>query len=274
MAAYPNTTKVYTSKENIADLVDAAHVNELQQEVIAVEETLGVNPHISGAGAGAFTTVKLRLDYLDVNKSQITHGHTHGDLGGRDADDHSLYLTNGRHDNTVRHAYGNALAIPGTPSTSVPGDTAAPGDSPAPARGNHRHAREAIGPAASPVGHMHTWRFSHSWLVVGDIRVPVGAADYIMGMYLPPTGITGTGAAKLVGLRYKLFSGGPATISLLRNGAAVTGLTGLSVTTVQSQTILGTLVALTNADELRPLVTAVAGTPVHMQMSVYVDYAA
>lgn len=269
MAAYPNTTKVFTSKENVTDVVDAAHVNALQQEIVAVEETLGINPHVSGAGAGPFTTVKLRLDYLDVNKSQITHGHTHANLSALTADDHSLYLTNGRHDTAARHSYGAALGAPGAPTTSVPGDTAAVGTDPAPARGNHRHEREPVGPSLALASHTHTRRFPHSWLVVGEARVPVGAVDFLLGMFAP---VSAGQTVKLAGLRYKIYSGTSVTINFVRNGVAVTGLTGIVVTPTTGQTLLGVSVTLTDGDELRPVVTAVSGAPLHLQVTAYLDY--
>jgi hypothetical protein len=269
MAAYPNTTKVFTSKVNVTDVVDAAHVNELQQEVIAIEETLGVNPHVSGSGAGPFTTVRMRLDYLDVNKSQTTHGHTHANLGALSSDDHLLYLTTGRHDNSVRHAFGGAFGIPGTPTTSTPGDAAVVGTDPAPARGNHRHAREAVGPASALATHTHTRRFPHSWLVAGEARVPAGAADHILGMYVPAsTGQT----VKLAGLRYEIYSGTSVTISFLRRDVAVSGLQGIVVTPTTGQTFLSVPVTLSDGDELRPLVTAISGAPVHLQITAYLDY--
>lgn len=268
-ASYPGTIKVFTSKANVVDVVDAAHVNEIQVELIAVQETLGVNPHISGQGAGSFTTVKARLDYFDVNKSQITHGHAHGNLSALTNDDHTQYLNNARHDIATRHAFGGALGTPGTPASSAPGDAGAVGTAPAPARADHKHPREPASSAAAPLDHTHARRFPHSWLVVGEIRVPVGAADYILGMYVPVPAGQGV---QLVGLRYKLFSGTSATIDFLRNGAAVAGLTGLVVSTTVGQTLLATPLALADVDELRPVVTGVSGVPTHMQIAAFLNY--
>lgn len=42
-ASYPASIKSFTTKTNLVDLVDAAHVNDLQLEVNAIETELGVN---------------------------------------------------------------------------------------------------------------------------------------------------------------------------------------------------------------------------------------
>lgn len=48
-SVYPGTLITYTVKTNKVDLVDAAHINQLQYDVIAIATTLGVNPLGSAA---------------------------------------------------------------------------------------------------------------------------------------------------------------------------------------------------------------------------------
>lgn len=69
-ASYPGSIKTFTTKTNSTDLVDASHVNDLQDEVNAIETELGVDP------AGAFATVLLALAQTLAEK--VT---TKGDIG-------------------------------------------------------------------------------------------------------------------------------------------------------------------------------------------------
>ena len=89
-AAYPGAIASFTTKQDNVDTIFADHVNDLQDEMVAVQNELGTDP------AGAFATVKARLDDLDTSKSETTHDHdsayatkstltTKGDLYVRDA---------------------------------------------------------------------------------------------------------------------------------------------------------------------------------------------
>jgi hypothetical protein len=46
-ASYPSSVRVFTTKQNVVDTVDASHPNSLQEEIVAVETTLGLNPATS-----------------------------------------------------------------------------------------------------------------------------------------------------------------------------------------------------------------------------------
>jgi len=64
-AIYPVAVRAYTEKMDYTELVDAQDVNELQDEVGAIEQTLGTNPHVykaAGAAATTYKTVGARLD--------------------------------------------------------------------------------------------------------------------------------------------------------------------------------------------------------------------
>ncbi|MEU1816080.1 hypothetical protein ABZ543_12915 [Streptomyces roseifaciens] len=88
-AVYPMSVKSFTPKTDNLDIIWAAHVNDLQNEVSAVEATVGKNPHVfagisfpSGKdailrvpapvpGIGAATTYKGVGDRLDQVQKQV-----------------------------------------------------------------------------------------------------------------------------------------------------------------------------------------------------------
>lgn len=70
MTYYPGTTPTFTTKTNKVDLVDASHVNDLQNEVVALATELGTNPSESR------TTVKERL-----NTAMDAYGAVNGSNG-------------------------------------------------------------------------------------------------------------------------------------------------------------------------------------------------
>lgn len=79
-ATYPSSVRGFTTKVNNVDIIDAAHPNVLQEEVVAIESTLGVNPQISSGLTGAyvsasttFETVSARLDNIEKGITADTH---------------------------------------------------------------------------------------------------------------------------------------------------------------------------------------------------------
>ena len=81
-AYYPGNIKSdFTTKVNNTDLVDASHPNLLQNEVIAIETYLGVNPHVgtrtyttSGFTTGtSHASVAARLTNLEVGITGDVH---------------------------------------------------------------------------------------------------------------------------------------------------------------------------------------------------------
>lgn len=67
-ASYPGTLKSYTNKTNKVDLVDAAHINSVQDEIVAIQTELGVDP------AGSCTDLKTRLYVCLDNDGAIRKG--------------------------------------------------------------------------------------------------------------------------------------------------------------------------------------------------------
>jgi hypothetical protein len=80
-ASYPLSIRPFTTKVNVLDIVDASHPNSLQEEVVAVETTLGLNPALSTtpsssnafANSTQFATVAARLANIETGIVADTH---------------------------------------------------------------------------------------------------------------------------------------------------------------------------------------------------------
>lgn len=70
-ASFPTSLKTYTDKTDFVDLVQAAHVNSLQDEVEAIEAELGTNP------SAGYSTVGAR--FVAVETSAFELSFTFGD---------------------------------------------------------------------------------------------------------------------------------------------------------------------------------------------------
>jgi|GEM_PF-6275432 len=68
MVQYPGAIKTFTSKTNKVDLVDASHINDLQEEVNAIETELGTDV------AGSATDLKTRLAVCLADSGVIRNG--------------------------------------------------------------------------------------------------------------------------------------------------------------------------------------------------------
>lgn len=82
-ASYPGSIKVFSSKTNITDVIDASHPNALQEEVLAIESVLGVNPNVSttpspvgtfDATSQTFATLGARL--ANIETGVVADAHT------------------------------------------------------------------------------------------------------------------------------------------------------------------------------------------------------
>ena len=74
-ATYPASIASFSTKVNVIDPIDASHPNLLQDEVIAIEGILGINPNISttpssggtfNAASNPFLTVSARLANIET----------------------------------------------------------------------------------------------------------------------------------------------------------------------------------------------------------------
>jgi hypothetical protein len=87
-ASYPAGVKGFTTKVDFTDLVLADHVNALQDEVRALQATIGTDPQVSGGWVGtldktttSWATLKARianLEYGVVNDSHTQYTHNTG----------------------------------------------------------------------------------------------------------------------------------------------------------------------------------------------------
>jgi hypothetical protein len=95
MAVYPASIIAYTTKTNKVDLVDAAHINTLQTEQVALQTELGKDP------AGSFTDLVTRLAHIQDVDGAVAKGTTFPSSGLVDGqalyrtDDDVLYIYNG-----------------------------------------------------------------------------------------------------------------------------------------------------------------------------------
>ena len=79
-AVYPGSVRVFTTKVNNIDIIDAAHPNVLQEELVAVQSTLGTDPQASLGLTGSyvsvatdFGSVAARLDNIEKGITGDTH---------------------------------------------------------------------------------------------------------------------------------------------------------------------------------------------------------
>lgn len=86
MPSYPASVRVFTTKANAVDIIDASHPNSLQDEVASIQTTVGANPHISTAPnpAGTFTSVSTTFATVAARLANIETGIV--------ADVHNQYL--------------------------------------------------------------------------------------------------------------------------------------------------------------------------------------
>lgn len=82
MATYPSQLKTFQNKSNTTDIIDASHPNTIQDELAAVQSTLGTTPYRSTtpspngtfiATATDFDNVKLRLANIETGIVTDTH---------------------------------------------------------------------------------------------------------------------------------------------------------------------------------------------------------
>jgi hypothetical protein len=82
-ASYPSSVRPFTTKTNILSVIDAADPNSLQEEVVAIETTLGVNPALSTSvvstdtflnTSSQYSTVALRL--ANIERGIVGDSHT------------------------------------------------------------------------------------------------------------------------------------------------------------------------------------------------------
>jgi hypothetical protein len=70
-AVYPKQYKSFAVHKNLVEDIDASHVNNLQDEVLAIQQTLGLNPHQDTSlkmKTNTWASVAARLDAIQRGK--------------------------------------------------------------------------------------------------------------------------------------------------------------------------------------------------------------
>jgi hypothetical protein len=85
-ASYPTSIKVFTSHNDVTDVIYAAHPNDIQNEVTAIETFLGTTPNISTSpsSSGSFTSTSTIYSNVAARLANIETGIV--------ADSHTQYL--------------------------------------------------------------------------------------------------------------------------------------------------------------------------------------
>lgn len=81
-ATYPTSVRSFTTKVNVVDIIEAAHPNSLQEEVVAIESVIGTAPSVSTSATASgwsntstdYVTIKARL--ANIEKGIVADTHT------------------------------------------------------------------------------------------------------------------------------------------------------------------------------------------------------
>jgi hypothetical protein len=101
-ASYPGSVRVFTTKSNVTDTVDASHPNSLQEEVVAIETVLGTAPNVSTTPSNIGTFNPSSTAYVNVS-ARLANIET-----GIVADSHTQYVRkSGDGSNVIVTSAGN-----------------------------------------------------------------------------------------------------------------------------------------------------------------------
>ena len=118
----------------------------------------------------------------------------------------------------------------------------------------------------TPVAHVN--RIGHTWAISGEIKVASGDTDFLIPFFVS---LASGQTAKIVKARHVINSGTSATVKVQKNGADVTGFTGIVVGTTAGNTDPAD-VTIADDDKLALVVTAVNGTPKNMTFTLFLEY--
>jgi hypothetical protein len=115
-AAYPIATATFTNKENIVDIIDKSHVNNVQDEIVAIQATVGTQPNLSTSPSptGIFTSTATSFSTVSARLANIETGIV--------ADTHSQYIRkNGDTANVIQPVVASTkgLVVRGAASQSA-----------------------------------------------------------------------------------------------------------------------------------------------------------
>jgi hypothetical protein len=73
-AVYPSGVKSFQSKTDFTDIILAEHVNAIQEEITAIEASVGVSPNVSGGYVGAFDDTTVTFATVSARIANIEKG--------------------------------------------------------------------------------------------------------------------------------------------------------------------------------------------------------
>jgi hypothetical protein len=75
-ASYPASVRSFSTKRNTLDIIDASDPNGVQEEIVAIQATLGVSPNLSTApsSSGTFATAATTFSTLTARLANIETG--------------------------------------------------------------------------------------------------------------------------------------------------------------------------------------------------------
>jgi hypothetical protein len=113
-ASYPLSVRPFTTKVNVLDIIDASHPNSLQEEVVAIESTIGLNPALSTSPSptGTFVATSTQFNTLNQRLANLEIGVV--------SDSHSQYVKKAGNDAITNTGAANVgLVIRGAASQTA-----------------------------------------------------------------------------------------------------------------------------------------------------------
>ena len=113
-ASYPAAVRSFSTKTNVLDIIDASDPNSLQEEVIAIESSLGINPALSTTPnpSSGFTATSTQYSTLAQRLANIENGIV--------GDSHAQYLKKAGGETITNSTASNvAIIVKGASSQSA-----------------------------------------------------------------------------------------------------------------------------------------------------------
>lgn len=113
-ASYPLSVRPFQIRVNVLDIIDAAHPNSLQEEVVAIESTIGLNPALSTSPSptGTFVSTSTQFNTLIQRLANLEIGVV--------SDSHSQYVKKAGNDAITNTGAANVgLVIRGAESQTA-----------------------------------------------------------------------------------------------------------------------------------------------------------
>jgi hypothetical protein len=113
-ASYPSAVRSFSTKTNVIDIIDASDPNSLQEEVIAIESSLGINPALSTTPnpSSGFTATSTQYTTLVQRLANIENGIV--------GDSHTQYLKKAGGETITNATAANvAITVKGASSQSA-----------------------------------------------------------------------------------------------------------------------------------------------------------